>query len=242
MIIPAVLLGMRQTFNVYCDESGHLENDRVPNMVLGALKCHASRTREVAQRIREIKERHGIAKWTEIKWSKVSPSKTALYVDLVDYFFDTDALSFRALVAPKGELDHAAFGNNHDEWYYRMFFTLLRPILPTTDNYNVYLDIKDTRSIERIRELRKVLCSALHDFSGESLQKVEHVRSHEVEQMQLVDLLIGATSYVNREIGTNSAKTAVVKRVVQRGQVSLTSSSSIRRTKVNVFHWRPQDI
>lgn len=28
---------MRETFNIYCDESCHLERDGQPNMVLGAL-------------------------------------------------------------------------------------------------------------------------------------------------------------------------------------------------------------
>ncbi len=30
---------MSQTFNVYCDESCHLENDHQPTMILGAVWC-----------------------------------------------------------------------------------------------------------------------------------------------------------------------------------------------------------
>src|SRR5205085_10298555 len=91
-------------YNAYCDESGHLEHDHLPVMVLGALWCPTSVSREVAVRIREIKAKHGLSPALEVKWTKVSPAKAQLYLDLVDYFFDDDDLSFRALVVPDKSL------------------------------------------------------------------------------------------------------------------------------------------
>lgn len=44
---------MTRVFNVYCDESCHLENDRQKAMVLGAVWCPLEKTREIAVRIRE---------------------------------------------------------------------------------------------------------------------------------------------------------------------------------------------
>jgi hypothetical protein len=36
---------MTQVFNVYCDESGHLEHDPLGVMVLGAIWCPQEKTR-----------------------------------------------------------------------------------------------------------------------------------------------------------------------------------------------------
>lgn len=38
--------------NIYCDESGHLEKDNIPVMVLGALWCDKSKAHEIAVRFK----------------------------------------------------------------------------------------------------------------------------------------------------------------------------------------------
>lgn len=45
---------MKRIYNVYCDESCHLENDHQPAMVLGAVWCPLEKARDIAIRIREI--------------------------------------------------------------------------------------------------------------------------------------------------------------------------------------------
>ncbi|NCC62254.1 MAG: DUF3800 domain-containing protein, partial [Verrucomicrobiae bacterium] len=79
---------MSETFNLYCDESCHLENDRQQAMVLGAVWCPVDKTREISVRLREIKQKHGLSPRFEVKWTKVSPAKKGFYLDLIDYFFD----------------------------------------------------------------------------------------------------------------------------------------------------------
>ena len=56
-------------YNVYCDESCHLENDGHKAMVLGAVWCPKDKRLEIAKRIREIKEKHGVGRHFEIKWT-----------------------------------------------------------------------------------------------------------------------------------------------------------------------------
>jgi len=94
------------TINVYCDESNHLESDGISPMVLGAVFGQVEEIKTANTRIREIKVRHGIDPHTEIKWTKVSPNKIQFYLDLIDYFFDSDDLHFRAVIVNKAELDH----------------------------------------------------------------------------------------------------------------------------------------
>jgi len=63
---------MTKVFNVYCDESCHLEHDRQKVMVLGAIWCPFEKARETAQAIRDIKEKHGLGRDFEIKcWQRL---------------------------------------------------------------------------------------------------------------------------------------------------------------------------
>jgi len=235
---------MSETYNIYCDESCHLENDKQPAMVLGAAWCPLDKTREIAVRIREIKRKHGLAPKFEAKWTKVSPAGSKFYVDLLDYFFDDDDLHFRALVVPdKTKLDHDAFpGQDHDVWYYKMYFDMLKVILSPTDRYRIYLDIKDTRGAEKVKKLHDVLCNNLYDFSRDIVERVQLVHSHEIEQLQLADLLVGAISYVNRGLRANSGKVALVERMRKRSGYTLDRTTLLREAKVNLLLWHAQEI
>ena len=232
---------MSTTFNVYCDESCHLLNDHQEVMVLGAVWCPADKAREIAVRLREIKTWHRLKPTVEVKWTKVSPSKRQFYVELVDYFLDDDDLHFRALVIPdKTALDHAAFNQTHDDWYYKMYFALLRGIIDSAARYRIYLDIKDTRSAAKVAKLHEVLANAHYDFAREIVERIQTVRSHEVELLQLADLLIGAVSYANRGLAGNAGKEAVVSRLRKRSGKTLTVSTFPRESKVNIFRWTPR--
>lgn len=229
-------------YNVYCDESCHLENDHQEVMVLGAVVCPREKTRAIAARIREIKLRHGMSPTFEAKWTKVSPARVGLYRDLVDFFFDDDDLSFRALVVPdKSKLAHASFAQTHDDFYYKMYFDMLKVVLEPQSAYHIYVDIKDTRSIEKTRKLHDVLCNSRYDFQRDIVRKVELIRSEHVQQVQLADLLIGAISYLHRGLSTSAAKTALVKRIQHRARYNLEKSTLLRETKVNLFVWRPRE-
>lgn len=234
---------MSQIFNVYCDESCHLENDHQQVMVLGAVWCPLEKAREIAVRLREIKARHGMKSGFEVKWTKVSPAKTQLYLDWLNYFFDDDDLHFRALIVPdKAKLQHAVFAQSHDEWYYKMYFDMLKVILSPDDRYRIYIDLKDTRGAAKIAMLHDVLCNNLYDFSRQIIERVQTVRSHEVEILQLADLLIGAVSYANRGLSTNAAKLDLVERMRRRSGYELTRTTLIRESKFNLFRWQAAEV
>lgn len=229
---------MSDTFNIYCDESCHLQHDHQQVMVLGAVWCPLEKTREIAKRIREIKQRHGFTSMFEVKWVKVSPAKKLFYIDLIDYFFDDDDLHFRALIIPnKSKLRHNDFAQDHDTWYYKMYFDLLKVLLAPHAEYRIYLDIKDTRSAIKVEELHTVLCNNMYDFERKIIKRIQTTRSHEVEQLQLADLLIGAIGYANRGLETNQGKVALVDRMRVRSNYNLTKTTLLREDKVNLFRW-----
>jgi|JTFP01.1.fsa_nt_gb hypothetical protein len=235
---------MSETFNIYCDESCHLENDRQKAMVLGAIWCPLDKTREIAVRLREIKQKHGFPPKFETKWTKVSPAGKAFYLDLIDYFFDDDDLHFRALIVPdKTMLRHDAFpGQDHDVWYYKMYFDMLKVIFSPDARYRVYLDIKDTRGGQKVEKLHRVLCNDRYDFSRKVIERVQLVRSHEIEQLQLTDLLIGAVAYLNRDLHGNAGKLALIERMRRRSGYDLTRSTLLREEKTNIFRWHATEV
>jgi hypothetical protein len=225
--------------NVYCDESCHLEHDGQNALVLGAICCPAGKKREVAQRLAEIRARHNMNRTFEFKWTKVGPSKIQMYMDIIDYFFDDDDLKFRCLVVPnKSIIDHKKFKQSHDDWYYKMYFNMLKVIFKPTDHYHIYIDIKDTKSRDKVAKLHDVLCNSQYDFSQSMIRRVQQVRSHEVLVAQLADILIGAVSYKFRKDYRSTAKMKLVSRIVERSGYNLEKSTLYREEKFNLLIWQ----
>jgi len=227
--------------NIYCDESNHLEADGISTMVLGAVYGPIEKIRTANNRLREIKAKHKIAPSTEIKWTKVSPNKVAFYLDVIDYFYDNDDLHFRAIIINKAALDHKSFKQTHDDFYYKMYFELLSKILDPQDMYSIYLDIKDTQGSKKVRKLREVLSNKMYDFDERIVEKIQLVRSHEVEVLQLTDLLIGAMQFLNRKDLKSEAKKQVITRIKERSGYDLLKSTLVREEKTNLFYWKGQN-
>ena len=129
---------MDKTFAIYCDESCHLENDKQKAMVIGAVWCPVTKIREVSSNLRSIKVRYGIKKDFEIKWTKVSPARIDFYMEILDYFFENSNLHFRALVVPdKSQLKHKIFNQTHDDFYYKMYYEMLKTIIQKNNRYRI---------------------------------------------------------------------------------------------------------
>lgn len=235
---------MDKIINMYCDESCHLEHDGINVMGLGSVWCTKEKVSEINKRICEIKERNGVARNAEVKWTKVGPVKKQLYMDLINYFFDNDDLHFRGLIVPnKACLDHEKYSQTHDIWYYKMYFEMLKVVFDHGFKYNVFVDIKDSNSSVRVKHLHEVCCNDMYDFSHEIIKKIQPIRSHEVQIMQLVDIILGAVTYENRCFPENekrsAAKAAIINLVKERSGYSLKKTTYLRETKLNILIWRP---
>ena len=237
---------MSRLFNIYCDESCHLETDAITPenrfMVLGGVACPDSVKTEIFDRIKSIKKENGLSHLSEMKWTKVSKPKLAAYRDLIHYFFDREELAFRAVVIDKKELNHPAFSQTHDEFYYKMYWHMLERLVDHANHYHIYLDNKDTLGALKVARLQEVLCHSKHDFNQKVIRRIQEVRSHEIAVMQITDLLIGAVSYANRypEGGKSEAKNELVELIKARSGVSLQRSTSLGAAKFNLFKWEGQ--
>lgn len=222
-------------YNLYCDESCHLPNDGNRIMVLGGIWCPKEKVREINTRIKEIKTRYNVR--SEVKWVKISSSLESLYVDLINYFFDDDDLHFRVLVVDnKDHLDNKSFNQTHDDWYYKMYFNMIKTILDPRAQYCIYLDIKDTRSKTKISKLNEVLSNSRFTISSKTIQRIQVIRSDEVEIMQLVDILIGAISYKLRGYSKSVSKNKVIQLIETRSGYRMDRNALYRENKFNIFH------
>ncbi|MDR0603274.1 MAG: DUF3800 domain-containing protein [Bacteroidales bacterium] len=218
---------INKTFNLYCDESCHLENDHKPYMFLGSISCAYPQVNRHSKRIRELKKEYNFV--DEIKWTKVSLSKIRFYIDLVDYFFDTD-LRFRAIGVEKAKIRNEDFFQTNDDFYYKMYYLLLYYNINSFYNYNVYLDIKDTLSACKVRKLREILNVRLGVF-----RNVQNIRSCESLLMQLADFLMGAISYnVNDTEHKNIAKVQIIEKIRQHAQIPDLGKTNYNN-KLNLF-------
>ncbi|MCX5867705.1 MAG: DUF3800 domain-containing protein [Proteobacteria bacterium] len=231
---------MPQEINIYCDESCHLEHDHQPVMLFGAVWCPKSEVINISSSIRDLKKKFNAR--GELKWIKVSPSRIKFYLEIIDYFFSNKSLNFRALVVEdKSKLDHSYFNQgSHDSFFYKMYFQLLRNIINDQQKYSIYLDMKDTRSQKKIDTLKGILCRNFHDFDLDLIERIQHVRSHESEILQITDFLLGAVSYRNRKLASNKAKLEVIKKICENAGTELNKTTPPWEEKFNIFVFSPR--
>ena len=232
-------------YNVYCDESCHLEKDSSLVMILGAMYCQEERKKQIYDEIRAIKTKHNISSFFEIKWTKVSESKIDFYLELLDYFWNNQDLLYRGLVASgKQSLDHDKYnGGDYDLWYYKMYYRMLDPVISPNKKYHIMVDIKDTRGGKRVAKLREVLCNNIYDFKKEVIDQIGQINSKESEILQLADLINGALAFYHRGLADNAdSNQGKVKfvRALQR-HVDLDNNTRYGERKFNLFIWAPKE-
>ncbi len=66
-------------YDLFVDESCHLEHDKISVMCIGYIKVPRMAYDELKQRFSNVKNKHGIE--NEIKWSKYSKARLPLYTD-----------------------------------------------------------------------------------------------------------------------------------------------------------------
>ena len=217
---------MSKTFNLYCDESTHLENDHMPYMIIGYIKCPYPQIKLLKQKIKELKVRYKYK--GEFKWSKISTKMEPFYVDLVDLFFNSD-LEFRAVIVNKAQINPELAEFTHDDFYFKMYYQLLHNKMDLSDTYNVYLDIKDTCSFHKLHKLKKIL------KYNSSIRNCQFIRSHESYLMQLADVLIGAINYKLRVHDRVLSKNNIINKIEDLSPYKINSTTPKNSNKINLF-------
>lgn len=232
-------------YNLYIDESCHLENDKKPVMCIGFTKVLTENYTQIKADIKQLKLQYKNP--TEIKWNTVSLSRMPLYKALIDYFFSSD-IDFRCvLIKYKDKLGHQKFNSvSHDAFYYKMVYFLLKSATnPPANEYKVYLDIKDTRGKEKLQTINEVLNNEYSNTKTKSpFIYFQHIHTHENILLQLTDLFIGAITYKSQnhhlKENANKAKIEIINYLEAKSGYFLEEGTEPWETKFNIFDHQPK--
>lgn len=225
-------------FNFYIDESCHIEHDLSNVMCIGYMKVAESEMLKIKEEIKAIKASHGILH--ELKWNTISNTKLDMYKELIDHFF-ASTIDFRCvLVKYKNKLNHVEYNQgSHDVFYDKMVFYLLANVWlnPSSDEFRVFLDIKDTKGREKLNKIDEIFTNKYHNNSP--FKTFQHIHSHESQFIQLVDIFIGAVTYKARglcDIESGSpAKKELVRYIEEKSGYSIDEGTEPWETKFNIF-------
>lgn len=230
---------MSREINVYCDESCHLENEECKTMVISCLRCPTDKVKDISNAIKELKKKHKIWQFAEIKWTKVSKSKKEFYLELLEYFFNNVDLKFRAYIIPdKTKLNHPAFKQDHNTFYYKTIYNLVDYFLEYDKSYNIYADKKENSYKARV-QMRKTK-DFLQTHCSKEL-KMQNITSYQSDIMQLNDFLQGAVCFYNRGLHlstSNEAKKEIIKCFENKG---IKLNYKRNDSKFNLFIWRARE-
>ncbi len=222
---------MSKTFNLYCDESTHLIHDGHPYMLLSYISIAYPQIRLAKEEIKAIKRKFNYTE--ELKWTNVHSATYKVYAELVDWFFMND-LEFRTVVVDKSQIDEQRADYSFNDFYFRMYFQLLHTKVDFQNRYNVFLDIKDTCSGEKLEKLKKIMSY------NSSIGTLQFIPSRESVFIQLADVLMGAINY-NLRIqkgdvkGNVIAKLKLIEKIKRHNNISLNTTTPLSRNKFNLF-------
>ena len=220
-----------KTFNVYCDESTHLEHDKHPYMIYGYVSIAYNQIKMAKEQIKAIKNKYNYT--GELKWINVHEKTYVMYNEIVEYFFMND-MQFRAVIVDKSQIDNKRPEYSYDDFYFKMYFQLLHHEIDLANIYNLYFDIKDTCSEKKLQKLKQIL-----QYNA-SVRHCQFIRSHESVFTQIADVLMGAINY-NLRIeakdieGKVIAKRKIVEKIKSHTNISLNRSTPISAHKFNLF-------
>jgi Protein of unknown function (DUF3800) len=224
-------------FNIYLDESCHLESDGLPVMCIGNIKVNTTHYESIITDLKLLKLKYHAP--TELKWNKLSASRLSFYKELIDYFFNQEYLFFKAiLVKSKDDLKHNDFNQgSHDNFYFKLIYHLLYPS-QSDFVYRVFLDIKDTRGRERLKKIKDVFN---HHYKEESpFLSFQYLHSHDNILIELADFFIGAITYKARNLKTSKIKQEVIAYIEKKSGYHIDEGTEPWEVKFNIFEHHPK--
>ncbi len=199
----------------------------MPYMLLGYISVPYNQLKLHNEKIKEIKKKYHF--YGEMKWSKVANSQHKFYNEIIDYFFGSD-LCFRGLIISKEQIKNPVFQQDFDSFYYKMYYQLINHKLDTLSTYNIYLDIKDTLSANKVNKLKDILQTKYG-----VIRNLQNIHSHESVFMQIADLVMGAISYHLRGDKKVIAKNNLINRIQKHSNYQLDRSTPKSENKLNLF-------
>jgi hypothetical protein len=228
------------TYNLFVDETCHIQHDKIPVMCIGYTKVPAMAYKELMASFRKLKLDFKAPE--EIKWNKFSAKRLPLYKAVVDFFFD-NPLQFRVVVVKyKDRLNHEDFNQgSHDNFYYKMTYFLLRPN-PVGSEYRVFMDIKDHHGRQKLRKIEEVFQN-YHEGNSPFVH-FQHIRSDDNLFFEITDLFIGAVAYKSRvgvkELKATETRMEFIHYLEKKSGYLLDEGTPVWENKFNIFDQQPK--
>jgi len=224
-------------FEIYCDESRQENFSRrdVPDhfVLIGGIWLPTLLRQELKLKIGELRKDHTV--YSEFKWNKVSPSREDFYVNLIQLFF-REPIRFRCIVLAVDELDAVTFHQNDIElMFYKFYYQLIHHWILGQNSYRVFVDLKTNRVHDRVTSLHQ--CLSRSNLNSD-IHSVQALPSHELDILQLTDVLIGAVGYRFHGEQKSRAKLAVCEEI-EKHIGSRISHTPRGEEKFNIFRFRP---
>jgi hypothetical protein len=234
--------GRSPVIHLYCDESRHLPHDREPFMLLGLVACPADKTRPYHLELRALCSEHGLTGDYVMKWTHVRPGKLAFYQAVLAWFLAKEDLSFRALLLPdKAKVFEHLPEGSQDMAYYRLYTELLRGGMEPGGRYRAFLDQKDTRGGEKVRQLESLMRCHANDRGGEIMLGLQQIQSHEARLLQLADVLLGAVGSAHSTLPLPTAKQILISQLADAIGSPLSLDTAAFSPKLAIATYRDFD-
>lgn len=154
----------------------------------------------------------------EVKWHKTSDSMASAYRAYLDVFFDHPQVEFRCLAVDSHQINYPRFHDNDKETaFYNFYYTALAHNMSMTNRYMVFTDERSNRKQNRLSDLKtKLNAHGLERGNDSLVANVEPMPSKKSEELQTVDLLLGAVGYALEGYTTNPGKCSLVGHIEGR--------------------------
>ena len=193
-------------------------------MGLGAIWCSKDDLYQISADIKNIKIKYKLNHLAEVKWNMISNINYKMYLELINYFFNSNKIFYRGYFVDKKQLNNEIYNQTHEDFYYKCYYGLLQNIFNREYKFNIFIDIEDHHSYTRTRKLLNILNNSNNDYHHEMINKIQPIQSYESQLLQLADILTGAICYNNRTDYNNltsTAKKEIIELIKRRTQLSL---------------------
>jgi len=227
-------IGLPMNIDIYCDECRPdvLSSSKTKACFLGIGSVWTNQRQEIKELIFALKDKHKIG--GEFKWTKVRQTTLPFYKELVDLFFSSAALKFRAIIINKNEIDIQKYHQNDPELgFYKMYYLMLNHRIFSEHNYRIFIDLKKNRQQNRVAILQKYLQNGTEANSITT----QAIQSKESVFIQMADVFIGAvTAKFNSFIDTSSAKQELINCIDAHSKIE---GKQYGELKFNIFDMHP---
>lgn len=219
-------------YEVYCDEScleAIFDKDAHKYATIGGVWIPAEARTELKNKLNEIKRKYGYL--GELKWNKVTQKTFDMYKEIIEFFFGSYKIKFRAIVIESKDIDNEHFNNSSGEiGFYKFYYQLIQHWIYSSNEYSCFLDHKINGNRRRLKEFHKIL----NYTTNAKVNNVQAIHSQESVIIQMADILTGLVSAkYNNEI-TQDAKKGLIAFVESILGREITSTSKGEQ-KFNIF-------